>query len=195
MNVTRLVLNNLQALVVDLSEAPHRIVPWERAFTQAYKGKVDVLASYAATVASEGVRLELPSVVKLRRKLPKVRGNALRFNPANVYLRDGYKCVYCPRPVMLPPSKLTRDHVIPKSRWTGPPELMTDWENVVTACWECNQKKRNRTPEEAGMALRHRPIKPASLPTWRPFFVPENAPESWAPWLEGLPGAEVRRAG
>src|ERR1019366_9106874 len=48
MNVTRLVLNknSLQTLVVDMREYPHRIVSWERAFTQVYKGRVEVLASY-----------------------------------------------------------------------------------------------------------------------------------------------------
>ena len=86
MNVTRLVLNknSLQTLVVDMREYPHRIVSWERAFTQVYKGRVEVLASYEAVVASAGVALELPAVVKLRRQIPKVRNKGLRFNPANV---------------------------------------------------------------------------------------------------------------
>ncbi|MEN9209290.1 MAG: HNH endonuclease, partial [Thermostichus sp. DG02_2_bins_29] len=34
------------------------------------------------------------------------------------------------------------------------------WDNVVTACERCNQRKGNRTPEEANMPLLSRPRAP-----------------------------------
>lgn len=57
--------------------------------------------------------------------------------------RDRYTCQYCGAK-----SQLTLDHVIPKSR--GGEDT---WGNLVTSCNPCNNKKANRTPEEAGMPL------------------------------------------
>ena len=44
---------------------------------------------------------------------------------------------------------LTIDHVVPTSRG-GHPEKKA---NLVTACFKCNQRKANMTPEEAGMKI------------------------------------------
>jgi hypothetical protein len=38
------------------------------------------------------------------------------------------------------------------------------WENIVTACRACNLKKGGRTPDEAGMRLKHPPREPVWLP-------------------------------
>lgn len=60
-----------------------------------------------------------------------------------LFRRDGHICLYCGE--KFPRSLLTRDHVIPMSRGG------TDsWENVVTACFRCNNHKGNRTPQEWG---------------------------------------------
>lgn len=193
MNATRihpLNANALLSLVVDLDLQPHRIVPWDRAFTQAYKGKVDVLVSYDAEVASEGVSLELPCVVKLKRVLPRPKKNEIRFNRTNLLLRDGYRCVYCPNGEPIPAAKLTLDHVIPRSQWTGPIEKMTDWENIVACCLPCNQRKRDRTPKQAGMRLLRRPFIPTWLPR-KPLIVGANPPALWLPYLGALELARV----
>ena len=50
---------------------------------------------------------------------------------------------------------LTRDHVQPKSR--GGRDC---YENLVIACKACNNRKGDRTPEEAGMPLLAVPFKP-----------------------------------
>jgi len=42
--------------------------------------------------------------------------------------------------------------VLPKSRGG-----VIRWNNVVLSCFSCNQKKGNRTPEEASMKLRREP--------------------------------------
>jgi 5-methylcytosine-specific restriction endonuclease McrA len=34
------------------------------------------------------------------------------------------------------------------------------WDNIVTACEQCNQTKGNRTPEAAGMRLHSKPKAP-----------------------------------
>ena len=50
---------------------------------------------------------------------------------------------------------MTIDHVIPRSRGGG-----NTWSNLVTCCKKCNQKKRDRTPEEANMKLLNEPRRP-----------------------------------
>ena len=85
-----------------------------------------------------------------------------KFSRRNVYLRDQNTCQYCGRKCRTEESNL--DHVIPKSHKGG-----MNWTNIVVACIPCNDRKRNRTPEEAGMTLIRKPRvpKPDELkPPW-----------------------------
>ena len=50
-------------------------------------------------------------------------------------------------------SKLTLDHIVPRSRWENipkdrKPSEFNSWENVVTACRECNTKKGSKLLSE-----------------------------------------------
>lgn len=60
--------------------------------------------------------------------------------------RDGWKCRFCGHD---DPRNLTIDHIIPISRGGHPVKKA----NLVAACFFCNQRKANRTPEEAGMVI------------------------------------------
>ncbi len=75
---------------------------------------------------------------------------------------------------------LTFEHVMPRSRGGR-----TTWENVVTACGECNLEKANRTPAEAGMRLLREVHQPS---TWElrdngRSFPPHYLHESWRDFL------------
>lgn len=70
---------------------------------------------------------------------------------SGVLRRDDRQCGYCDAP------GVTVDHVIPTSRGGR-----NTWQNTVAACDPCNQRKRNRTPAEAGMVLKFKP----TAPTW-----------------------------
>ncbi|WP_415252974.1 HNH endonuclease [Thermomonas sp.] len=74
-------------------------------------------------------------------------------NPA-LFARDQYLCLYCGREFHR--SSLTRDHVQPVSK--GGRDI---WENVVSACFHCNSRKGNRTPQQAGMPLLAVPYRPS----------------------------------
>ncbi len=67
-------------------------------------------------------------------------------------VRDSHTCQYCHS--TLPPSKLTLDHVVPRSRGGR-----STWENLVACCHPCNNKKGDRMPDEARMTLM-RPPRP-----------------------------------
>lgn len=58
--------------------------------------------------------------------------------------RDQYRCRFCGSR-----NRLTIDHIFPLSRGGHP----TKKANLATACTPCNQRKANRTPEEAGMTI------------------------------------------
>ncbi len=77
----------------------------------------------------------------------------------NILTRDCYRCMYCGQKGT--GAELELEHVFPKSRGGK-----NTWENLVAACRKCNGRKGDRTPEEAGMALIHRPL-PATIHTSR----------------------------
>jgi len=79
------------------------------------------------------------------------------FNRQNLFKRDEHSCQYCG--VDLPGSELQIEHIMPRSRG-GP----TTWENTVAACGDCNSRKADKTPREAGMKLRSKP----AAPRWKP---------------------------
>ncbi len=74
-----------------------------------------------------------------------------RWSRPGVLARDGRTCGYCVG------AATTIDHILPRSRGGR-----NSWLNTVAACDTCNQRKGNRTPEEAGMRLRTTP----AAPTW-----------------------------
>jgi len=71
-----------------------------------------------------------------------------------LFARDQHLCLYCGRDC--PRAHLTRDHVVPLSKGGR-----DTWVNVVTACYHCNSRKGNRTPQQAGMPLLAVPYRPS----------------------------------
>lgn len=99
--------------------------------------------------------LELHPIVATR---GRARAHALNptpslTNPA-LFARDAQLCLYCG--LQFPRSQLTRDHVVPISKGGR-----DTWENVVSACFPCNSRKRNRTPQQAAMPLLAVPYRPS----------------------------------
>ncbi|UCE01959.1 MAG: HNH endonuclease [Candidatus Latescibacterota bacterium] len=101
-------------------------------------------------------KLLVPEIIVLTR-YNSVPPRRVKFSRRNIFERDRYTCQYCHRAPAR--SELSVDHVVPKSRGGT-----TTWSNVVLACTECNARKRDRLPREAGMRLQ----KPPSEPAWRP---------------------------
>lgn len=190
-----------QTLILNQQYRPHELVDWKKAMTKMLNGKLEVLVEYdevmahidshtldtfpklrralrqvmmGATVGM--IEVKVPAVAVLTRKLGNMK-SGVKFSRPNVCLRDEFRCQYCGN--KLPMSKLNYDHVIPRSKG-GP----TVWENIVASCYPCNDKKANRTPEEAGMTLLSMPKKPQVLPMRNDLRIdPEKAPIEWAPYI------------
>jgi hypothetical protein len=84
------------------------------------------------------------------------------FSRTGIFRRDNYTCGYCGKKSG---ENRTWDHIFPKSKGGE-----DSWLNAITACFKCNNKKGNRTPEEAGMPLLWEP----KIPT-RIYFFTENS--------------------
>jgi 5-methylcytosine-specific restriction endonuclease McrA len=137
-------------LVLNASYEAVNVVAARRAVVLVCKGAAVVQETGAEFVRTPGLRLPLPSVIRLLayRYVPRRSGSVSR---KSIIERDGYRCQYCR--ARLPASKLTLDHVMPKSRGGR-----ASWENLVACCYLCNNRKGNRTPTEAGMALMKKPL-------------------------------------
>jgi len=75
-------------------------------------------------------------------------------------------------------AELTFDHILPIS-----PGGRKTWENIVTACWRCNNRKSGRTPKEAGMRLLKRPVRPRWNQVAAVTSDIRDAPDSWRDYL------------
>ena len=89
----------------------------------------------------------VPSVIRRRTYINvRRRREASGMKRLRIYIRDKYRCQYCGGKKS--PADLTLDHIFPRSRGGDNSPV-----NVVTACLACNNRKGNRTPEEARMPL------------------------------------------
>ncbi len=70
-----------------------------------------------------------------------------------VWERDRGVCAYCGK--LIPLAAATLDHVNPQ--WL---DGRTAWDNLVTSCTRCNQRKGGRTPDQAHMRLLYQPSIP-----------------------------------
>lgn len=143
-------LNAPRVLVLNASYEPLQVTSIKRAITLLQYGVAEVLEQSRDVVRSPSTVLQVPSVIRLRRYVRRPRAGAVPFNRRNVLRRDHFTCQYCGSQ-----DDLTLDHVQPRSRGGR-----HGWDNVVTACRPCNQRKGNLTPEEAGMPLRVPPHAP-----------------------------------
>ncbi|MDX2195072.1 MAG: HNH endonuclease [Cytophagales bacterium] len=160
-----------RVLVLNQDYSPLAVCNTERAFLLVFLHKAELVAEakdrFFRTVNSS---FAMPSVIKLNGyvKLP-YRGVLL--NRQNIFKRDGHKCMYCGST-----HNLTIDHVMPRSRGGA-----SSWDNLATACRNCNARKGDFTPEEAKMPLRQKPYKPSFLIFLRDFS--GNIDEQWYPYL------------
>lgn len=94
----------------------------------------------------------------------KRKSREINLTNENLFIRDQHVCAYCGETFKF--SDLSRDHVYPTSK--GGPDI---WENVVTSCWWCNNKKGDKLHADLGMDLLYIPYRP----TRAEFLVLQNS--------------------
>ena len=126
---------------------------------------------------SQHFTFEVPSVIRLLEYIDvRKRRNNSGKQRLRILMRDKMRCQYCGTRGNA--FELTLDHIIPRSRGGS-----SSPENLCAACKSCNQRKGDRTPEEARMPLLATPsalrygLDRAVLnhyaltrPEWRPFL-------------------------
>ena len=143
-------------LVLNSSYEPINFTNWRRAVILVLKEKVQVISE---------------RVIRLLNYIKVPINYVARCKPsrAMIYKRDRNTCQYCGAT-----TKLTIDHVVPRSRGGD-----ASWENLVVACSSCNTKKGNRLLEHTSMRLLRQPRAPwnkvafdlynCNVPEWKEY--------------------------
>ncbi len=163
---------NRNVLILNQNYEPLTVCSVKRAVVMMLLGKVEMIETMDGHMLhSVSTAIRVPSVVRLGFyvKVPRKR---IFLSRKNIIKRDGHRCMYCGRSE----GSMTVDHVIPK-RMGG----RDTWENLVCACTKCNNRKGDRTPEQANMTLIKRPRKPNHLMFIQRFIGISD--DSWKPYL------------
>jgi len=162
-------------LLLDQSYKPLRIIPWQKAITMLFLGKAEVVEEHDREIKSASVSIKMPAVARLVNAFKRPR-KPVRFSRINIYSRDQWMCQYCNKRFVT--AELTYDHVVPRSQGGG-----TTWENIASSCSPCNTRKGGRTPEQAGMRLKKKPVRPKWVPAVQIAVSRGACPESWIDYL------------
>lgn len=163
-----------RCLLLNADFSPLRIISWRRAMLWSLKYgmntkySIEILAYHDEHIQCSGGKIYyIPSVAKSNYYFDLYNRKNIHFSRQNIFIRDNFTCQYCG--IKYHYNKLTYDHVIPKSKWTQSASS-TCWKNIVTACYKCNRKKGNKTPEEAGMTLLNIPQMPSYNHKYLPWY-------------------------
>ena len=139
-------------MILNQSYEPLTVCNIRKAIILCYLGKAEIILNDDnKKVRSVNIKYPWPSVIRLSR-----------------FVRVPYKRVVLTR--------RTIDHIVPKARGG------TDsWDNLISACTVCNNKKGDQTPEEADMLMKFKPFKPSHI-----MFIKNvvgKIDEKWKPYL------------
>ena len=163
---------NKKVLLLNSSYEPITILSTKRAIIMIVLNKAETIKKTSKKIHSENLSLFLPSVIKLNEFVYLKRRN-LPLTRKNIFERDNNACQYCGSVS----SQLTIDHIIPKQKGGT-----DNWENLVTCCKFCNNKKSNFLLSEINsMNLMKRPVRPHYLLYLQKYA--RNEYDIWKPYL------------
>ena len=155
-----------RCVVLNSTYEPIDVVTSQRAMVMILQGKAIVVEEHPyLLVRSPKVTFKLPVMVALKMF---VRGRKIYKTPAalsqrNLFLRDNNTCQYCCRTKIELKSYefLTRDHIVPECRGGK-----STWDNLVTACSTCNNKKAYHDLADTTLVLQKKPTIPTLFELW-----------------------------
>lgn len=145
-------------LALNASFEPLTIVPARRAVRLVIDRKAEILeVDRKRMFRSERQEVPCPTVIRLVRYVHVPRQFRRQVTNTFLFARDNYRCQYCGRGrhELTGRQFLTRDHLVPLSRGGD-----TLWENVVTCCSPCNNRKGNHLLSEVGFTVLSQPREP-----------------------------------
>ena len=161
-------------LVLNANFEPLNVCTIRRAMGLIFSYKASMLVNGRGEIHTAKTLYPAPSVIRLDRMIKRPRPQ-IKLNKQEIFRRDDYACQYWGTRT----DNLTLDHVIPR-RLGG----AHSWENLVTACRECNHRKGGRMVESAGMALHSKPNAPTATAQYIfSRYLPHNS--EWSNYIEG----------
>jgi hypothetical protein len=181
-------------LILNVDYSPIGIVAWQRAMIWFMKiqeepqySSIDILDFHnnEYICGTNNKKFPLPAVIKTKFYLKLHKNQYVNFSRKNLFIRDNYTCQYCGQ--TMAPNQLTYDHIIPKSKWNHNYPA-TCWTNITTACYSCNRKKGNKTPQQANMKILSSPHRPTIQPKYLPIVshlsrIDTEIPEIWRRYI------------
>jgi len=138
-----------KVLVLNSDYTPLNVTSIRRGFILVIKGKAEVLRQDAENIVTSIGEFVRPLIIRLLSYV-RFKSKPVKLNRKRIFKRDNNECVYCGSK-----RNLTIDHIMPRSRGGK-----NTWSNLVTCCSNCNLRKGNRTPEEAGMRMNYKAYEP-----------------------------------
>ncbi len=167
---------NESVLVLNANYEPLNVCNTKRALGLMMTGKAEIIANGRGHIRTVSRAIPNPSVVRLSRMIHRPRPR-VKLTKREIFRRDGYQCQYCG--CRQENCNLTIDHIMPRYRGGE-----YSWGNLVACCSSCNRRKGGRTPEEAGMRLRKKPVEPSASAEYM-FGHMLNRYNEWATYIEG----------
>ena len=120
----------------------------KKAIIMIYDGKAKIVEAHVGKFIGP---YPVPKIISLTKYIVALWKYKKKpdYSKRGVLRRDNFTCQYCGLPGN------TLDHILPLSQGGK-----STWLNTAAACFSCNQKKRNRTPEQANMRLIRQPFVP-----------------------------------
>jgi HNH endonuclease len=140
------------------------------------KEKVEIIEFWNDYIHFANGKWQLPAVLRLKNHVRRSYFNS-NFSRKALVKRDRSICQYCNK--LLSASQITVDHILPRSAGGK-----TSFMNCVVACFECNNKKNDRTPEQANMPLLRKPVPPSFTSMYHIIDFNELWHWSWDDYLK-----------
>lgn len=164
-----------------LQTFPISLISGQEAVRAVYRGRATVAEEWDQVFRSPSVEIRVPRVIALNEYVPI--SAEPKFCRRSILLRDRFRCQYCGQ--QFQSQELTFDHVIPRAKGG-----QTVWTNILSACVECNKRKRDRPADWSGRKGEGlRPLKPPRRPTTMELlragleFLDPTIREDFSDWL------------
>jgi len=164
--------NSQTILALDVGGRPFDWLQWKDAVNLYSRDEIAWEAGSDSIVVHGGINqitgkqsvMTLNSIVSIKgANVSKKMSTVPALTNRALFSRDGHVCMYCGK--QFNQSLLTRDHIIPRAQ-----NGSDTWDNVITACKACNNKKACYTPEQARMPLLAIPY----VPNHAEYLIMEN---------------------
>ena len=169
----------MDTLVLSSAYQPMHHVRWQDAISMWFAGRVEIVSVYEDRfIRTVDEIFNVPSIVRfVGNVIKRFRFNrAAKFSRENVFIRDEGRCQYCSK--HLTKQNFTLDHIKPVSQ--GGKKV---WQNIVTCCKPCNQKKGNKTLKQSGMKLLREPSIPKEIIVDTENKFGNKTPSEWKDYL------------